>query len=263
MKIYVDLVLLLNFAFDFLLLTSVSIILRRNISLNKLLLGSFLGSLSILTLFFPITNTQLFLIKITISILMTILTFGYKDLKYTLRNLFYLYSASLILGGGLYALNIQTTFHNNGLSVSTNKMNLNFIFLIMFSPIIIYSYTKQAILLKNTYSNYYKVDVHLKNNKIIHCNAFLDTGNKLKDPYQKRPIILINKKALIHDINEFEMILVPYMTVNNTGLLQCIPIHKIQIHGIGSRENVLVGIMEEKIKMDGINCILNSQVLEE
>lgn len=257
MKIYVDLVLLLNFAFDFLLLTSVSIILRRNISLNKLLLGSFLGSLSILTLFFSITNTQLFLIKIAISILMTILTFGYHDLKYTLRNLFFLYSASLILGGGLYALNLQTP------SFFNNKMNLNFIFLIIFSPIIIYSYTKQAILLKNTYSNYYKVDVHLKNNKIIHCNAFLDTGNKLKDPYQKRPIILINKKALIHDINEFEMILVPYMTVNNTGLLQCIPIHKIQIHGIGSRENVLVGIMEEKIKMDGINCILNSQVLEE
>lgn len=261
MKIYVDLILLLNFMFDFLLLTSVSVILRRNISINKLLLGSFLGSLSILTLFFSVTTWQLFII--IISILMTILTFGYYDLKYTLRNLFFLYSASLILGGGLYALNIQASYQNNGLSFFTSKMDLNLVFLIIFSPIIIYSYIKQAITLKNTYSSYYKVDVHLKNNKIIHCNAFLDTGNKLKDPYQKRPIILINKKAIIHDINEFEMILVPYMTVNNSGLLQCIPIQKIQIHGIGTRENILVGIMEQKIKMDGINCILNSQVLEE
>lgn len=263
MKIYVDLILLLNFAFDFLLLTSVSLILKRNISINRLLLGSFIGSLSILSLFFPLNTITLFLIKIVMSITMIIITFGYKDLKYTIRNLLFFYSASLILGGCLYAININLSYQTKGLTIFQNKMGMNVLFLIIFSPLIIYSYIKQAILLKNTYNNYYKVDIYLKNNYKISCDAFLDTGNKLKDPYQKRPIILINKKKIIHQINEFEMILVPYVTVNHNGLLKCISINKINIHGIGERTNLLVGIMEDKIKMDGINCILNTNVMEE
>lgn len=64
MKIYLDLVLFLNFAFDFLLLSSVSIVLKRNIKINNIIIGAFIGSLSILLLFIKISNFTLFILKI-------------------------------------------------------------------------------------------------------------------------------------------------------------------------------------------------------
>ena len=40
MKIYVDYVLFLNFMFDFLLLVSISLILKRQVKINRLILGA-------------------------------------------------------------------------------------------------------------------------------------------------------------------------------------------------------------------------------
>ena len=112
MKIYLDLVLMLNFVFDFLLLTAVSTFLRRNISLTRLIIGSFIGGISIFTLFIHLNSFQLFLIKLFISIIMCLVTFNYRNLKYTLKNMFYLYTTSMILGGFLYFLNILYYFYN-------------------------------------------------------------------------------------------------------------------------------------------------------
>lgn len=263
MKIYIDVILFLNFAFDFLLLLSVSIILRRNVKINRIILGAFFGSISVLLLFIKINSIELFFFKIIISIIMQLIAFGYKDIRYTLKNLAFLYINSIVLGGCLYLLNIEFSYKNEGLVFYHNGLSINFIVLLILSPIVIYIYIKESLSLKNNYSNYYKVDLYLKDNLCIKLNAFLDTGNKLKDPYTNKPIILINKKDLIFDINEFEMVLVPFNTVNDHGLLKCIKVSKIDINGIGVKYNFLVGIMEEKIKIDGINCILNYKLLEE
>lgn len=258
MKIYLDLVLLLNFTFDFLLLMSVSLLLRRNVKIVRILLGALLGSLSIFFLFIKITSLQLFLLKLMVSILMVIITFNYRDLKYTLRNLLYLYMASIVLGGFLYFLNIEFSYKNNGLVFYHNGLSINFVFLIIFSPIILYIYIRQGIKLKNNYSNYFQVDICL-NGKIIKCNGYLDTGNNLVDPIKKRPIILVNKNKI--KIND-NYILVPYQSSSNHSVLKCIKVDYINIKKLGIKKNVLVGIMEDKINIDGIDCLLNNKLLE-
>ena len=263
MKIYLDLILILNFVFDFLLLLSVSIILRRNVSINRIMLGAFIGGISIFTLFFKINSFTLFFIKILISLVMTLISFGFKNVRYMLKNIVFLYLSSMILGGFLYFLNIQFSYKNEGLIFYHNGLSINFITLIIFSPIIIYIYIRESKSLKTNYSNYYKINLYLNDNIIIKLNAYLDTGNKLVDPYKKRPIILIDKKQLLFDINEFKMILVPYETVNNKGLLKCIKAKKLEIEGVGTKQNFLIGIMEDKIKIDGVNCIINLKLLEE
>ena len=110
MKIYLDLVMILNFFIDFILLLSVSLILKRNIRLNRIMMGAFFGGISILFLFFNINSIVLFLFKILISIIMTIITFKYVNLKYTLINILYLYMSSIILGGFLYFLNLEFSY---------------------------------------------------------------------------------------------------------------------------------------------------------
>ena len=86
MKIYLDLIMILNFGIDFILLLTVSIILKRNVSITRIMLGAFIGGLSILFFFFFLNNLLLFLLKFIISILMILTTFKYINLKYTLIN---------------------------------------------------------------------------------------------------------------------------------------------------------------------------------
>ena len=43
MKVYIDLIILLNFIYDFLILTSTSVLLKRNTPLIKIIIGSFIG----------------------------------------------------------------------------------------------------------------------------------------------------------------------------------------------------------------------------
>lgn len=263
MKIYIDVVLFINFMFDFLLLLGVSIILRRNVEFYKLLLGSFIGSLSILFLFLNINSFQLFLLKILISIAMLLTTFSYKNLRYTARNFFYLYTLSIVLGGALYLLNIEFSYKQEGLVFFHNPFSINLIFLLIFSPIILYIYIKQIKKLKNNYNQSYKVDIYLTKDTMIRATGFLDTGNKLTDPYKKRPIILIDKRKIILDINQFKMIPVPYKTIQEEGIIQCFQIDHIEIEGHKNISKVLLGIIEQNINIDGVDCLLNELLWEE
>ena len=85
---YIDLLLILNFCFDFLILLCVSIVLKRNVSFKKIALGSFFGSFTIIILFININSFSLFLFKIFLSLIMIFITFGIKDFKYNFNNFF-------------------------------------------------------------------------------------------------------------------------------------------------------------------------------
>ena len=213
-------------------------------------------------MFIEVSSISLFLIKVLISIFMVLIAFGYKDIKYFGNNLFYLYTSSIILGGFLYFLNLQFSYKNEGLIFYFDGLSINVIALIVLSPIIIYAYVKQGLLLKNTYSNYYNVDIYLKNGRVIETTAFLDTGNKLEDPYKKRPIILINKDLIKIDYEKEKMVLVPYDAINHHGLLKCLIPDKIFIQGVGFRSNFLIGLSNEKILIDGVDCIIHSKLIE-
>ena len=163
-----------------------------------------------------------------------------------------MYTTSIFIAGTIHLI-------NTNILPTINSYILNIIILILVSPIITYLYIKSINKFKNNYSNYYKVDVYLSIEEKLTLTAFLDTGNKLIDPYKRRPIILI-KKSLI-DIDNHKIILVPYNTVNNSDLLKCIVPKKIYIHNIGYRNNFLVGLMDE-VNIEGVDCILNQKLLE-
>ena len=87
MTVYIDLVCIINFIYDFLILLTVSFTLKRNRKIYYYILSSLIGVLSIFLLFLKINNVILFLLKILISIIMVIVAFGYKSIKYTISNI--------------------------------------------------------------------------------------------------------------------------------------------------------------------------------
>ena len=88
MTVYLDLVFFINFFFDSILLFSVALILKRQTNLKKILLGSLFGTVSIFCLFIRLSSISLFLIKFLIALIMVIITFNYKDIRYTFKNIF-------------------------------------------------------------------------------------------------------------------------------------------------------------------------------
>ena len=256
MKLYLDLIFFLNFSFDFILLYTVKKILRRNTKIKRLVLAAFIGALSIFLLFLKTNNFILFLFKIFISIIMIIISFSYKDIHYTFKNLIYLYIVSIVLGGSLYFLNCSFSYKNEGIIFYHNGLSINVIVLFMISPFILYTYIKESKSLKTKYNQLYELKITLKNKKDIHLTAFLDTGNTLKDPFLKRPIIITNKIDI-----KGNYILVPFYTILNESYLKCYEIEKAYIKGIGEVKNVLLGISPKPIVMEGVDCIIGPNIL--
>ena len=89
--------------------------------------------------------------------------------------------------------------------------------------------------------------------------AFLDTGNKLKDQYKNRPIILINTYKI--DVDYDKSILVPYETVSGSGVLKCIEADYIVIDNNKLIKKPLIGLTKDKFNIEGIDMILNNESL--
>ena len=257
MKIYLDLIMILNFFIDFLLLMSVSIVLKRNIKVISIMKGAFVGGISIILLFFNISSLVLFIFKVLISILMTIITFKYRSIKYTLINILYLYMSSIVLGGFLYLLNLEFSYKHIGIIFYNNGLSINFIVLLVLSPIILYIYIKETKLLRYNYSNYYNVEIYLNNKKYKYI-GYMDTGNVLTDALTKKSVVLIDKRKILFNIKEFRLI--PYTSIGGGNMIKVIKIDKL-IFNSKEYKNILLGLID-KISIDGVDVILNRKLLE-
>ena len=235
---YIDLFLILNFFIDLLILITVSYILKRPITINRLLLGSFLGSLSSLIIIFKVSNIVIVIVNILFSILMSLVTFKYKDIKYTFKNVIYIYIVSTILGGALELLNIK-----------------NYFILVIIIPIILYIYLIECRSLKTNFNHYYSVDIYIKDN-VLKLVGFVDTGNKVIDPISNKSVLLVKDYEIFKNLNYYY---IPYNTVNESGLLKCIKPDQVIINK--KVKNVVLGIMKSNININGIDCILNERMI--
>jgi len=255
LKIYLDLVFLVNFVIDFFILYGVLKVLKNNTSIWRIILGSFIGSLSILILFIEFSSFVVFLYKVIISMLMIIISFGKCNF---IKNLLYFYLISIILGGCFYLFDITRIYKDTGMFIINNSLMFNFIFLIIGSPIIIYLFVRECISYKNNFSNKYLVDVYI-NDKLYKFSGFIDTGNRLVDPYKGRCVVLVNYEF---DIDLSKCIYVPYHALDFNGVIQCIKADKVIIND-KVFNNCLIGLSKDKFNIDKVNCILPNKFKEE
>ena len=245
MRIYIDLFFLLNIIMDYIIVLGVSIILKRRTTKLKILLSSLLGGLSSLIMF---TNINRILLEIITIILISIIAFNYKNIKYTIKNIIYIYLISTLLGGIIYLFNSNVKA----------SIPLTYLIIIIISIEVTILYIKEIRKIKNTYNNYYKVDIYFKDKEKISVVGFLDTGNNLYDPYKKRPIIILSLKYKIEE----KYLLVPYHTINGEGLLKCIKPDKIYIEGIGYKTNLLVAFSDSSTLIEGVDLILHKDLMK-
>lgn len=251
MKIYIELIILINFLLDFNILYIVNKILKRNSNIKKIILLALFGNITLIFLFINISSLLLFLIKILLAIIMSVITYNYKNIKYTLNNVTYIYMVSTIFGGILYFL--KDNLNNNLFYV---------ILVLLLTPILSLEIIKHFNKIKSNYKYYYQIKINFNDNKNIELNSFLDTGNKLIDPYTNKGIILVDINKIKKLVKIRSPIYVPFKSLNNTGLIKCIKPVSIEINGLVLK-NYLIGLSEESFNIDGIDCLLNYKLLED
>lgn len=194
------------------------------------------------------TSINRLLLELIAIILMITIAFKYKNIRYFLTNMLYTYILSILLGGLIYLFNSKVTLN----------IYLNYLVIIILSIEVMTLYIKESKKIKNTYNNYYKVDIYFKDKEKISLIGFLDTGNNLYDPYKKRPIILVDKKYQKED----KFILVPYHTINGEGLLKCIKPEKVYIEKIGYKTNLLMAFSSSPSTINGVEVLLHKDLMK-
>ena len=245
MKMYIDLFFIFNVIMDYIIIMSTSILLKRRTSYIRMILSSLIGGISSLVLF---TSLNKIVIEIVSIVIMVLISFGYKDIRYLIKNILYMYILSTLLGGIIYLFNIKVS----------NSMFLTYLIIIVISIEIMILYIKENKKMRSIYNNYYKVDIYFKDREKLSLIGFVDTGNNLYDPYKKRPVIIVHNKY----IKEDKYILVPYHTINGNGLLKCIKPDIIFIDGIGYKGNVLIGFSDSFNFGDGVDVILHKDIMK-
>ncbi len=97
--------------------------------------------------------------------------------------------------------------------------------------------------------------INIQNNgKNVTCNALMDTGNNLCDPFSGYPVIMVDKSIFTQLFNEEKIRLIPVSTVNGDSLLRAFRPEKITINNY-STDKVYIG--ESATKLDEYKAILN------
>lgn len=242
---YIDLFFIFNVIMDYIIIMSTNILLKRRTNHIRMILSSLIGGISSLVLF---TSLNKIVIEIVSIVIMVLISFGYKGIRYLINNILYMYILSTLLGGIIYLFNIKVS----------NSMFLTYLIIIVISIEIMILYIKENKKMRSIYNNYYKVDIYFKDREKLSLIGFVDTGNNLYDPYKKRPVIIVHNKY----IKEDKYILVPYHTINGNGLLKCIKPDIIFIDGIGYKGNVLIGFSDSFNFGDGVDVILHKDIMK-
>ena len=253
--IYLDLLFLLNFIYDFLLLITTGLVLKRVVKLKKILIAAITGACSYFLFFLNISNFVVWFYIIGVGIIMIIIAYGKKNI---FTNLVYFYMNCIILAGFFYFLKVQLSYERTGLLYKLNINNTNTFLIMIISPIILYLYVKQNKLLKEKQNLNYLVNVYLKNGEILNLNGFIDSGNRLRCPVTKKYIIILANGVYDGDNPMY----VPFTGVNKTGLLKCFSIKFIEINK-QKFKNYLIGISDGDINIEGSDCILNGKLMED
>lgn len=213
-----------------------------------------------------ITNSYIYLnlfSKVLLSISMIYIAFFPKNVKALLKYITTFYLTSFVFGGCafflLYYIKPQEILYKNGFLTGTYPIKIAFLGAIVGLTILALTFKiiKNRISKNNMFCD---IEIIYKgNNSIIH--AIIDTGNLLKDPITKMPVIIVEKEKL-EGIIKSEILdnLEEIIYGTNENLLKLVGedyisrFRLIPFSSLGKQNGMLIGFKPDEIKItfDGI-----------
>lgn len=261
-EVYLDVVFAVNFILDFIILLLERRISRKNISINRVFLGAFVGAgLMCVIVLIPQLNYIIYLCfsYFISSALIVFVTFRPKKVIELIKLTLLLYMIAILLGGIIFTLYYYTRVGlglNNLLNSSLiGGLDLQMLLMFVCLAIVIWMiFINIFFKLMNVSKNIYEVglfyhDVELK------ISGLLDTGNTLYDPISQWPVIIGEIDILKPYFNEEHFLILKQM-VSNVYDIQSIEKIKKQIGlnvrwipftSLGNDNGMLIGIVLDKV----------------
>ena len=199
MTVYLDIVLLENLCMNYIILFATGYIMKIKMKQLRLLLSAILGGIYAVIAYIEILPIySSFGMKILLSVLMVYIAYNSKNIKNLSKQLVVFYLTSFAFGGSAFALlyfvKPQNILIRNGVYVGTYPIKIALLggivgFIITY---IAFKVVKTKIHKKDII---YNIEIHIKE-KTLKLKAMLDTGNMLKDPISRMPVIVVAKEDL-------------------------------------------------------------------
>ncbi|WP_178668745.1 sigma-E processing peptidase SpoIIGA [uncultured Eubacterium sp.] len=261
--VYVDILIIVNFFVNLLLLQITCLISKRSPKLYRIIISSCIGSLYSLVIFADNLNAVLCeLSKLLASAVMVLIAFGFRRVLVFVKQLLIFYFSSVILLGVVmlvcFIFKLRFVAVNNSVmyfDVSSATLITCGVLAYIVSSIIIRLYNRS--LSKN--------ELYILKIENGECNvtlsAFLDTGNRLREPFSNSPVIIVNSSKI--SAGDKQIRIVPVTTVAGTSFLQAFKPDKI-ILKFNSREEIIENAyiaLSDDLNDKSYNAILNYDIL--
>lgn len=267
LEIYPDIIFILNFFIDFILLYLLKKVNRKSSKKLRLIGAAALGaSVTVIVSIFPWMNAAIrfVLMYIVASVLMIIIAFGRLKMTDLWKQVISLYLITYFVGGFINSIYYHTNFKltlmkmGNGLLFSNISWKFVIITILFITPVVIF-----IVWLLRWYRGImpetYEVELFLED-RSIHTKGLMDSGNCLYDPIYKRPVMVIDN-SLMEELlspefrkdfedakhymegNDFDNVhwntntehvlrlrFVPYQSIGKTGMMVGLILDKVLIH---------------------------------
>ncbi|SEN08710.1 sigma-E processing peptidase SpoIIGA [Lihuaxuella thermophila] len=216
MTVYADLIFLLNGCIDFLLLWLTSGIRKQKTSYWRLLLAAMVGGIYSMLHLWPVFSLAYFFpVKILVSMVMVWVAYGFCHPLAYLRNLGVFYLVCFIAGGAMIALHYVITGDSQvagGVFFTQSSKGwgspVSWL-LILFGFPLVWAYTRFSLRSLNERQSVHQFLTRVKifiDGKELECTGLVDTGNQLRDPMTRTPVMMVEleriKSWIPHELKE-------------------------------------------------------------
>lgn len=297
MTIYLDVVLIENLIMNYIILFATGYILKIKLNHIRLIISALLGGIYSILAYMQILEIYTnFFMKIILSIVMVYLAYNAKNVKLLLKQITIFYLTSFVFGGCsfalLYFVKPQEILMKNGILIGTYPLKIALLGgIVGFTiSVIAFKIVKYKLSKKDMFC---EITIFIEE-KSIKAKAMIDTGNMLKDPITRMPVIVVEKDILYeiipckildnlekiiggeiaNEIYEEEVItyiskfrVIPFTSLGKqNGLLLGIKASKVIIDTEFNEEevkNVIIGIYNNKLsKKDKYNALIGLDIIE-
>ncbi|WP_394232601.1 sigma-E processing peptidase SpoIIGA [Niallia oryzisoli] len=211
MAVYLDIIWLLNFFFDSLLLYLTALVLKRDFRYWRLLLGGLIGSLIIILMITPLSTFSGHpIVKLLFSVIMILTVFGYKRFKYFISGLMTFYLTTFLVGGSLmgihYFIQFDMKLSSSVLLASVKGFGdpISWLFVVLGFPLA-WQFSRRNFerieVAKIQYNQKVLLEIVL-GGKSYRFTGLVDSGNQLYDPISKSPVMFVSVKKIIEELPE-------------------------------------------------------------
>ena len=200
MTVYIDIIFLENLFMNYIIIFATGIIVKNEIRIIRTFIASFIGSIYAVIIYMNVLTviTTNILLKILLSIAMIYIAFNPKTIKAFLKELIIFYLTSFTFGGVAFALiyfiSPSKVLMEKGVLIGTYPIKIILLGGILGFIIITVAFKniKGRLSKKDMLCNV-KISI---NGESTYVKSIIDTGNFLKEPISRIPVMVVEKEAL-------------------------------------------------------------------